>query len=63
MGWSLDGRLMYYVDSLAHSVDVLDFDLETGEAANRRKLVQILPSDGNPDGMTVDREGYLWVAF
>ncbi len=54
---------MYYVDSLAHSVDVLDFDLETGEAANRRKLVQILPSDGNPDGMTVDREGYLWVAF
>ena len=63
MGWSLDGRLMYYVDSLAHSVDVLDFDLETGEAVNRRKLVQIPPSDGNPDGMTVDRAGYLWVAF
>ena len=63
IGWSLDDRLMYYIDSLAHGLDVFDFNPRTGEIAGRRRLVDVPEEQGVPDGMTVDAQGYLWVAI
>jgi sugar lactone lactonase YvrE len=63
LDWSDDGRVMYFIDSLAQSVDRLDFDLATGSIHDRRPLVHIPPGQGAPDGMTVDAEGCLWVAL
>lgn len=63
LGWSLDGRTMYYIDSTTYGVDAFDFEPETGEVSNRRRLVDIPEEWGLPDGMTVDEEGSLWVAF
>jgi sugar lactone lactonase YvrE len=54
---------MYFIDTHAWSVDALDFDPETGEATNRRKLIVIDPKDGAPDGLIVDAEGCIWVAL
>ncbi|HLQ23222.1 MAG TPA: SMP-30/gluconolactonase/LRE family protein, partial [Gemmatimonadales bacterium] len=34
-----------------------------GQATNRRKLLDIPAEAGVPDGMTVDAEGFLWVAL
>lgn len=62
LGWSLDDRLMYFIDTLEDRIDVFDFDPATGSIANRRPLVQI-EGPGHPDGMTVDAEGGLWVAL
>lgn len=61
--WSLDGSVMYYVDSLTQRVDCFDFDLDAGAIANRRPLVGIDAADGTPDGLTVDAEGGIWVAL
>jgi sugar lactone lactonase YvrE len=61
--WSEDGRLMYYIDSPTQSVDVFDFDLASGTIANRRSFVRIDPVDGTPDGLTLDAEGFVWVAL
>jgi sugar lactone lactonase YvrE len=61
--WSPDDRLMYYVDSASRRIDVLDYELETGGARDRRTLVQLPEDAGLPDGLTVDAEGYLWVAL
>jgi sugar lactone lactonase YvrE len=61
--WSPDERTMYYVDSGAHSVDAFDWDGEHGTIGNRRPLIEIQESEGVPDGMTVDADGYLWVAI
>jgi sugar lactone lactonase YvrE len=63
LDWSLDGRTMYYVDSPTQAVDAFDFDPLTGGIAARRHLFEIPRAAGLPDGMTVDADGFLWVAL
>jgi sugar lactone lactonase YvrE len=63
IGWSPDGLRMYYVDSPTQRVDVFDYDVATGDVANRRAFVPIDADDGTPDGLAVDDEGGVWVAL
>jgi L-arabinonolactonase len=61
--WSPDDRLMYYADSWRRTVWAWDFELETGTIRNRRVFIEVPPSEGVPDGATVDVEGFIWVAL
>jgi len=63
LGWSPDGRCMYYIDSLTFQVDIFDFDAAAGLITERRLFVSIDPADGTPDGLAVDDEGGVWVAL
>ena len=63
IGWSPDNTIMYYIDTLTFRIDRFDYDLGTGEICGRRPLLEFDGSSGGPDGMTVDSEGCLWVAF
>lgn len=60
--WSLDGRYMYYIDTPSGFLWRFDFDLETGCLTNRVPLIDYRNEEGNFDGMTMDREGFLWIA-
>jgi D-xylonolactonase len=60
--FSPDGRTMYHNDSARQVVYAFDLSPE-GEAANRRVFAHFARGDGYPDGMTVDSEGCLWIAF
>ncbi len=62
IGWSPDERLMYYTDSQAHRVDVLDYDPATGQVGGRRPFKAVGGGEVVPDGLTVDAEGGVWVA-
>ncbi|MGN6681727.1 MAG: SMP-30/gluconolactonase/LRE family protein, partial [Streptosporangiaceae bacterium] len=62
LGWSPDDRRMYYIDSLAYRVDMLDYDPVTGQMGDRRLFVALGSDDVMPDGMAVDAEGGVWVA-
>ena len=63
MGWSPDNSLFYYIDSPTREVSVYDFDLSTGSINNKRRFIGFSEEDGFPDGMTIDNEGRLWIAF
>jgi sugar lactone lactonase YvrE len=63
LGWSLDAERMFYIDSPTRTVARLDFDVEPGELGARSVLVDTSRFDGVPDGMAVDADGNLWVAF
>ena len=62
MGWSPDHSTMYFIDSGPREIYAYEFDLADGTVRNRRTLVRIAEEHGLPDGMTVDAEGFLWVA-
>jgi xylono-1,5-lactonase len=59
---SLDGRLLYVVDTLKGTIDAVDIGSD-GSLAQRRPFVRIDPADGYPDGPTVDGEGCVWIAL
>lgn len=61
LGWSPDGRLMYFIDTQQSRVDVWDFDMDAGEMRNRRVFCYT-PQGILPDGLTVDADGGVWVA-
>lgn len=63
MGWSLDNTVMYYVDTLTYTVFAYDFDLQSGAISNKRVFLKVEPDSGVPDGLTVDSQGHVWVAF
>lgn len=64
IGWSPDDKTMYFTDSPTQGIDAYDFDAETGTMSNKRQFWKISDGTGSvPDGLTVDAEGYLWVAI
>ena len=54
------GSTMYYIDTLPHR-SIEAFDVAPDGTLSRRRTVCAV-GGGNPDGMTIDREGMLWVA-
>lgn len=62
LGWSPDDRIMYFVDSITRTLWSYEFDLRSGALGKRRVFAQLRDDDGVFDGLTVDSEGYVWVA-
>jgi sugar lactone lactonase YvrE len=60
LDWSPDGSRAYYNDTDTYRTDVLDYDLESG-LTDRRAFVET--PGHRPDGLTVDGEGGVWVAY
>lgn len=60
IGFSPDGCTMYYVDSRPGQVLAYDYDLDTGTPSGSRVVCE---SSGTPDGLAVDVDGNVWIAF
>ncbi|MBV8034120.1 SMP-30/gluconolactonase/LRE family protein [Roseateles sp.] len=60
--FSLDGRTMYFCDTLTQRIQQCDYDAETAQVDNVRPFTQMDRKDAWPDGSVVDAEGCLWNA-
>lgn len=60
--WSPDGRTLYFADSPNQVIYAYDYDLEAGTVADRRVFLSTRVLGGQPDGATVDADGYVWSA-
>jgi sugar lactone lactonase YvrE len=62
IAWSPDDTRLYYVDTPTHGVDVWEFEAATGRVSGRHRLFGV-DGPGSPDGLVVDAEGCIWIAF
>jgi sugar lactone lactonase YvrE len=60
--FSRDGRVLYHTDSAIQTVYAFDL-ADDGSVGSRRVHLTFGEGDGYPDGMTVDAEDCLWIAF
>jgi D-xylonolactonase len=62
LGFSPDNRTLYHVDSAARRIYAFDVDTKTGKLSRKRVLVNVPKTEGLPEGLTVDADGYIWCA-
>ncbi|WP_020654506.1 SMP-30/gluconolactonase/LRE family protein [Massilia niastensis] len=58
--FSPDGRRMYFADSLTREIRCCDYNPCSGEIGEARVFVAADAAPGEPDGSTIDADGYLW---
>jgi sugar lactone lactonase YvrE len=61
LAWSKDRKTFFYIDTLNFGVDAFDYSPEG--ITNRRLAVSFSQELGYPDGMCIDTEEGLWIAF
>ena len=63
--WSPDNKIMYHIDTPKKAVHSYNYDIDKGEICNPHVAIdtKMHGYESSPDGMTIDSEGMLWVAF
>lgn len=59
--WTADGRTVYYIDT--PRAEVLAFDYDHGHLRSLRSAFSTAAIAASPDGMAIDSNGHLWIAF
>ncbi len=62
IAWSADGKTVFYIDTPRKEVLAFDYEKD-GHLRNLRSVISTAHLDFSPDGMTIDAEGNLWIAF
>lgn len=63
IAFSNDDRVMYLADTFTETVWSYDFDIASGEIANRRPFISTAHIRGFVDGATVDSDGCYWATL
>ncbi len=62
MVWSPDKKRLFHIDSPTNKVQSYLYDDETGGIVFEKTIIHIDKKMGDPDGMTIDESGMLWIA-
>jgi sugar lactone lactonase YvrE len=62
LAWNRAGDRLYLADSRDRVILAYATDMATGSVTDGRVFAAWEPRDGRPDGLTVDRDDYLWCA-
>lgn len=61
--WSLDGKIMYHIDTPSRTVCSFAYNSENGTISDKKVCITIAEGQGFPDGCTIDNEGMIWIAL
>lgn len=61
--WTRDTKTLFYIDSPRKNVLAFDFDAASGAIANERIVFDAGHLEGVPDGMAIDADDRVWIAF
>jgi sugar lactone lactonase YvrE len=62
LGFSPDLQTLYFTDSIARQIFAYDYNVASGTLSHPRTFVTVPKTEGLPDGLTVDAEGFVWSA-
>ncbi len=62
LAFSPDESTLYFADTVARCIYAYDWRRSDGVLSRRRVLTRIDRSEGLPDGLAVDAEGFIWCA-
>ena len=63
LAWSADGTRMYFSDTEQKTIWTCDYDTILAEAGQPRIFAHLESPEGGPDGVAMDRDGFLWCAI
>lgn len=63
LGWSPDGRTLWFTDSATQTIAAYDYHLDDGTIGALRTSIIIPSKLGMPDGLCVDGDGCVWTAL
>jgi sugar lactone lactonase YvrE len=61
--WSRDGGTLFYIDTPTKKVRAFDYDVTRAQLSHERVVWDTHEDSSSPDGMTIDSEDRLWIAF
>ena len=61
--WSIDRKMMFYIDSATREISRYKFDSEKNEIVSELTPIDVSDVTGLPDGMCTDSLSNIWVAF
>ena len=62
--WTADGGTVFYIDTPRLAVLAFDYEGASGAIGNERVAFSTAEAaEGVPDGMAIDADGRLWIAF
>lgn len=63
LAWSSDTSTFYYIDTPSKEVKAFAYDPSTGAIKLDRVVIDTSYIEASPDGMCIDSEDHLWIAF
>ena len=63
LAWNIAKDKFYFIDSIEKCVYMFDYNSISGDLVNQQILRRFSGDNILPDGMTIDTEGFLWIAL
>lgn len=63
LGWTADGKRMFFTDSPRKLIWSFEFNVEIGELSSQQVFTTIEGEGITPDGLCIDTEGCVWSAM
>ncbi|MEM1157278.1 MAG: SMP-30/gluconolactonase/LRE family protein [Verrucomicrobiota bacterium] len=63
LAWAADSKTLYYIDTPSKEIKAFEYNSTTGALSNPRQIIDTSDDPSSPDGMCIDTDNNLWVAF